>query len=82
MPNPKNLCLPPLANTLRDLDMRFTWVLIVYNCTVCENRITTLGLSLSGTIAIKQYACNRFLLTIESAIFNVAKKKNTASPWV
>ena len=47
----------------------------MYNCTVCENRITTLGLSLSGTIAIKQYACNRFLLTIESAISNVAKKK-------
>ena len=26
MSNPKNLCLPPIANTLRDLDMRFTWV--------------------------------------------------------
>ena len=26
MSNPKILCLPPVANTLRDLDMRFTWV--------------------------------------------------------
>ena len=26
MSNPKNLCLPPIANILRDLDMRFTWV--------------------------------------------------------
>ena len=26
MSNPKILCLPPIANTLRDLDMRFTWV--------------------------------------------------------
>ena len=42
--------------------------LIVFNCTVRENRITTLGLSLSGTIAIKQGACNRFLLIM-------AKKK-------
>ena len=51
------------------------WSLIVYNCTVRGNCITTLGLSLSGTIAIKQGACNRFLLIM-------AKKKNTASPWV
>ena len=29
MSNPKILCLPPIANTLRDLDMRFTWVLTV-----------------------------------------------------
>ena len=56
------------------------WSLIVYNCTVRENRITTLGLSLSGTIAIKQCACNRFLLTIESTMWQ--RKKNTASPWV
>ena len=27
MCSPKLLCLPPIANTLRDLDMRFTWVL-------------------------------------------------------
>ena len=27
MCSPKLLCLPPVANTLRDLDMRFTWVL-------------------------------------------------------
>ena len=27
MSNPKILCLPPVANTLRDLDMRFTWVM-------------------------------------------------------
>ena len=27
MSTPKILCLPPVANTLRDLDMRFTWVL-------------------------------------------------------
>ena len=26
MSNLKILCLPPVANTLRDLDMRFTWV--------------------------------------------------------
>ena len=26
MSNLKILCLPPIANTLRDLDMRFTWV--------------------------------------------------------
>ena len=26
MSNPKIFCLPPIANTLRDLDMRFTWV--------------------------------------------------------
>ena len=26
MSNPKILCLPPVANILRDLDMRFTWV--------------------------------------------------------
>ena len=26
MCSPKLLCLPPVANTLRDLDMRFTWV--------------------------------------------------------
>ena len=26
MCSPKLLCLPPIANTLRDLDMRFTWV--------------------------------------------------------
>ena len=26
MSNPKILCLPPIANTLRDLHMRFTWV--------------------------------------------------------
>ena len=26
MSNPKILCLPPVANTLRDLDMRFTWM--------------------------------------------------------
>ena len=26
MSNPKILCLPPVANTLRDLYMRFTWV--------------------------------------------------------
>ena len=26
MSNPKILCLPPIANTLRDLYMRFTWV--------------------------------------------------------
>ena len=25
--NPKILCLPPVANILRDLDMRFTWVI-------------------------------------------------------
>ena len=40
----------------------------------------TLGLSLSGTIAIKQCVCNRFLLTNESAMWQ--RKKNTASPWV
>ena len=28
MSNPKILCLPPVANTLRDLDMRFTWVIL------------------------------------------------------
>ena len=28
MSNPQILCLPPIANTLRDLDMRFTWVLL------------------------------------------------------
>ena len=33
--------------------------------TVRENRTTALGLSLSGTIAIKQCACNRFLLTLK-----------------
>ena len=27
MSNLKILCLPPIANTLRDLDMRFTWVI-------------------------------------------------------
>ena len=27
MSNLKILCLPPIANTLRDLDMRFTWVM-------------------------------------------------------
>ena len=27
MSNQKILCLPPVANTLRDLNMRFTWVL-------------------------------------------------------
>ena len=52
----------------------------MYNCTVRENRITALGLSLSGTIAIKQCACNRFLLTIESAMWQ--RQKNTTSPWV
>ena len=26
MSNPKIVCLPPVANTLRDLHMRFTWV--------------------------------------------------------
>ena len=46
----------------------------MYNCTVRENRITALGLSLSGTIAIKQCACNRFLLTIESAMWQRQKK--------
>ena len=40
----------------------------MYNCTVRGNSITTLGLSLSGTIAIEQGACNRFLLIM-------AKKK-------
>ena len=29
MSNPKILCLPTVANTLRDLDMRFTWVSMV-----------------------------------------------------
>ena len=29
MSNPKILCLPPVADTLRDLDMRFTWVLYI-----------------------------------------------------
>ena len=28
MCSPKLLCLPPVANTLRDLDMRFTWVIL------------------------------------------------------
>ena len=28
MCSPKLLCLPPITNTLRDLDMRFTWVLV------------------------------------------------------
>ena len=27
MCNPNLLCLPPIANTFRDLDMRFTWVI-------------------------------------------------------
>ena len=27
MSNPKILCLPPIANTLRDQAMRFTWML-------------------------------------------------------
>ena len=26
MCNPKLLCLPPIVNTLRDLEMRFTWM--------------------------------------------------------
>ena len=30
MSNPKILCLPPIANTLRDLYMRFTWVKMQY----------------------------------------------------
>ena len=46
----------------------------MYNCIVRENRITALGLSLSGTKAIKQCACNRFLLTIESAMWQRQKK--------
>ena len=29
MSNLKILCLPPIANTLRDLDMRFTWVIML-----------------------------------------------------
>ena len=29
MSNPKTLCLPPIANALRDLYMRFTWVIIL-----------------------------------------------------
>ena len=29
MSNLKILCLPPIANTLRDLNMRFTWVHIM-----------------------------------------------------
>ena len=32
MSNLKILCLPPIANTLRDLDMRFTWVESTYLC--------------------------------------------------
>ena len=31
MCSPKLLCLPPVANTLRDLDMRFTWVVVQYS---------------------------------------------------
>ena len=69
----------------------------MYNCTVRENCITTLGLSLSGTIAIKQCACNCFLQTIESAMWqrkkirqvlglsqlfnNVLDNAHTTRPW-
>ena len=37
MCNPKLLCLPPIANTFRDLDIRFTWVIkgISQFCCVC-----------------------------------------------
>ena len=43
MCSPKLLCLPPVANTLRDLDMRFTWVtwLLVYGLVLSSDNHTT-----------------------------------------
>ena len=41
--SPKLLCLPPIANTLRDLDMRFTWVTdLCVNHNDCQDSITSL----------------------------------------
>ena len=48
MSNPKILCLPPVANTLRDLDMRFTWVMQVKWATYTLG-LKTLKLFLSET---------------------------------
>ena len=39
MSNLKILCLPPIANTLRDLDMRFTWVWLFRASQPCDDII-------------------------------------------
>ena len=46
MCSPKLLCLPPVANTLRDLDMRFTWVYIEKVNMARKYHIHTLQLNL------------------------------------
>ena len=42
MYNPNIISLPPIANTLRDLDMRFTWVTHVW-LAVNQNTSITFG---------------------------------------
>ena len=39
MSNQKILCLPPVANTIRDLHMRFTWVIKGFTFTVATRYI-------------------------------------------
>ena len=51
MSNPKILCLPPVANTLRDLDMRFTWVILLcvrHNNTVTSSSDQRMGYPCTG----------------------------------
>ena len=38
MSNQKIICLPPVANTLRDLHMRFTWVLVGMRISMYQTR--------------------------------------------
>ena len=82
MSNPKILCLPPVANTLRDLGMRFTWVVTVADKLVLVNPFVLC--LMRCLLAVSSLFVQRASLTVNIDISDVTNTYYTGknSKWV